>query len=156
MIVVNNTKSNLIKRVLATLVDYGLFYLIIYTYLMFFGEPTPDGGQEVTGLLTLPVIIFWFFYFVFQEGFYSSSATPGHQLFYLKVVQLNGREIDVKHSLKRHLLDPIDLFFFGIPAIIAIQSTERNQRLGDLWAGTTVIKISEKKETAVEVEPLNR
>lgn len=112
---------------------------------MFFGEPTSDGGQEVTGLLILPIAIFWFFYFVFMEGFFSSSATLGYQLFYLRVVQINGRQIDVEHSLKRHLLDPIDLFIFGIPGIIAIQSTDKNQRLGDIWAKTTVIKIPESQ-----------
>lgn len=149
MIIVN-TDSNLIRRILATLVDYGLFFLILYTYLMFFGEQNEDGAQEVTGILTLPIIIIWYLYFVFLEGFYSSSATLGHQLFYLKVVKLNGREIDVKHSLKRHLLDPIDLFFFGIPAIIAIQSTEQNQRLGDLWAGTKIMRISDQKNSLDE------
>lgn len=140
--IVTNAKPILLKRVWATIIDYGLYFLIIYAYLMFFGEPTAAGGQEVTGLMILPIVIIWFFYFVFLEGFFSSSATLGHQLFYLKVVQLNGKEIDVEHSLKRRLLDPID-FFFGIPAIIAIQSTERNQRLGDLWAGTTIKEIPE-------------
>ena len=154
--IIANTNFNLIRRVLATLVDYGLFYLILYTYLLFFGEQTADGAQEVTGLLTLPIFVIWYLYFVFLEGFYPSSATLGHQLFYLKVVKLNDREIDVKHSLKRHLLDPIDLFLFGIPAIIAIQSTEQNQRLGDLWAGTKVIRISDKKDSVTELNSLDK
>lgn len=143
--ILKNTKSILLKRIWATFIDYGLYFLIVYTYMMFFGETKSDGSQEVTGLLILPIVIFWFFYFVFMEGFFSSCATLGHQLFYLRVEQINGRQIDVEHSLKRHLLDPIDLFIFGIPGIIAIQSTDRNQRLGDIWAKTTVIKIPESK-----------
>ena len=154
--IIANTDSNLIRRILATLVDYGLFFLILYTYLMFFGEQTAEGVQEVTGLLTLPIFIIWYLYFVFLEGFYPSSATLGHQLFYLKVVKLDGREIDVKHSLKRHLLDPIDLLLFGIPAVIAIQSTEQNQRLGDLWAGTKIIRIPDKKDSVNEISSLDK
>lgn len=154
--ILKNTKPILLKRIWATLIDYGLYFLIVYTYMMFFGEMKSDGSQEVTGLLILPIVIFWFFYFVFLEGFFSYSATLGHQLFYLRTVQINGRQIDVEHSLKRHLLDPIDLFIFGIPGIIAIQSTDKNQRLGDLWAKTTVIKIpkSQNKSVGNDLPPI--
>lgn len=151
-----NSKRNLNKRFLATLIDYGLYTLLMYTYIMFFGQPIDNGGHEVSGILILPMIITWFFYFVFLEGFFSNSATLGHQLFYLKVVQLNGREISVEHSLKRHLLDPFDLFLFGLPAIIAIQSSKRNQRIGDMWAGTTVLLETEKKNAEIELDPMEK
>ena len=43
-------------------------------------------------------------------------------------------------SFKRHLLDPIDMSMFGLIAIIIIKNTNYNQRLGDLWAKTIVVK----------------
>jgi len=43
-------------------------------------------------------------------------------------------------SLKRHLLDPIDMIFFGLVGIITIKNSEFNQRLGDMWAKTVVVK----------------
>ncbi|WP_394335734.1 RDD family protein [Flavobacterium cyanobacteriorum] len=43
-------------------------------------------------------------------------------------------------SLKRHVLDPVDMFPFGLIAIITIKNTDKHQRLGDLWAKTIVVK----------------
>ena len=48
--------------------------------------------------------------------------------------------------MKRHLLDPIDLLFYGIPAIITIKNTEKHQRLGDLWAKTIVIDTMDAEQ----------
>jgi hypothetical protein len=42
-------------------------------------------------------------------------------------------------SLKRHLLDPVDMFLFGLVAIITIKNSELHQRLGDQWAKTIVV-----------------
>jgi hypothetical protein len=50
-------------------------------------------------------------------------------------------------SLKRHLLNPIDMFFFGIIGIITIKNTGNNQRLGDIWGNTIVEKKFELKKT---------
>jgi uncharacterized RDD family membrane protein YckC len=34
------------------------------------------------------------------------------------------------------------MFFFGLIAILTIKNTEKNQRLGDLWAKTVVVHSS--------------
>lgn len=125
------------KRVFATLIDYILYFLVIMVYMMFFGKETID-GYEVTGLKTLPIMLFWFFYFVFVEGIW--HATLGHQLFDIKVCQDNYDEIDIGHSFKRRILDIIDFLFFGIPALIAIHNNEKKQRIGDMYAKTVVIE----------------
>ncbi len=124
------------KRIFATLIDYGVFFAIIWVYIMYFGEETVD-GYEVSGFMTLPIPIFWFFYFVIVEGFW--QATLGHQLFYLQVRQDNYNEIDIGHSFKRRILDIIDFMFFGIPAFISIRSNDKNQRIGDMYAKTIVV-----------------
>jgi uncharacterized RDD family membrane protein YckC len=79
--------------------------------------------------------------FVVIEGI--DGATLGHHLFKLKVVKLNGERIGLREALKRHLLDGIDLFFYGIPAFITIRNTEKHQRIGDLWAKTFVIDLND-------------
>jgi len=124
------------KRVFATLIDYGVFFLIMWVYMMYFGEETNE-GYEVNGIMTLPILIFWFFYFVMIEGFW--QATLGHQLLYLKVTQDNFKEIDIGHSFKRRILDIIDFMFFGIPAFISIRNNEKKQRIGDMYAKTIVV-----------------
>lgn len=141
--IVTNTKPHLTKRIIATIIDYGIFYMFLLIYIGFFGQDNGDGVQEVTGLMTLPVIIVWFIYFVLSEIMF--SGTLGHQLFELEVRAKDGSKIYFTQAIKRRLLDPIDLFMWGIPAIISIKNTDQHQRLGDLWAGTTILKIENKK-----------
>ena len=132
----NRTLAKTSKRVFATIIDYGVFFLIMWVYMMYFGEETNE-GYEVNGIMTLPILILWFFYFVLVEGFW--QATIGHQLLNLKICQDNYKEIDIGHSFKRRILDMIDFMFFGVPAFIAIRNNEKNQRIGDMYAKTIVI-----------------
>jgi uncharacterized RDD family membrane protein YckC len=71
---------------------------------------------------------------------YSVGNTLGHFVVGLRVTNFQGEQTNFSQNLKRHLLDFFDIFMWGIPAIIAIKNTDKNQRLGDLWAKTIVIK----------------
>jgi uncharacterized RDD family membrane protein YckC len=138
------TKTNLKKRIIATLLDYSLFLLATYLYIMLVGHDNDEGGKTVNGLLALPILIVWFIYFVVIEACY--SATLAHQGLYLKVVTIGRKEIEWTQALKRHLLDPIDILFYGIPAIIAIKNSDKHQRLGDMWAKTIVVDTKDKEQ----------
>ena len=137
-------KTNLKKRILSTLVDYGLYFLFFYAYIDFFGHENDDGLITVDGILGLPIFIVWFLYFVVVESI--NGSTLGHMAFNLKVLTLNRKEINFIQALKRHLLDPIDIFFYGIPAIIAIKNSDRNQRIGDIWANTIVVDTTDPEQ----------
>jgi hypothetical protein len=60
----------------------------------------------------------------------------------LQVVTKNGNRISFGQAFKRHVVDMIDFFFFGIPAFITIKNTSDHQRLGDLLAKTIVIDVN--------------
>ncbi|HEY0666827.1 MAG TPA: RDD family protein [Sphingobacteriaceae bacterium] len=137
-------KPNLQKRILATLLDYGIYFLVFYIYVNFLGHANDEGGKTVDGLLFLPLPITWFCYFIIVESIY--GATLGYQAFNLKVVAVNRKLISFRQTLKRHLLDPIDIFFYGIPAIIAIKNSEKHQRIGDMWANTIVIDLTDPEQ----------
>lgn len=137
-------KTNLKKRIYATIIDYVIYCLFFYVYIMFFGQENDEGGKTVSGLLALPIFIVWFIYFVGIEAFY--SATLGHQSFNLKVRTLNRKDIEFTHAIKRHLLDPIDILFYGIPAIIAIKNSDKHQRIGDMWAKTFVVDTTDPEQ----------
>ena len=70
------------------------------------------------------------------------GGTVGNLIVGLKAIPINGqyRKLTFLESFKRHLLDPVDMFFFGLVGIIVIKNTPYNQRVGDLWAKTMVIK----------------
>ena len=138
------TKTNLKKRIIATLLDYSLFLLSTFLYITLVGHDNDEGGKTVSGLLVLPIPIFWFIYFVFIEAHY--GTTLGHQALYLEVYTIERKEIEFIQALKRHLLDPIDILFYGIPAIIAIKNSDKHQRLGDMLAKTIVVDTKDAEQ----------
>lgn len=113
-------------------------------YIMYFGQNNSEGGKTVSGLMTLPIPIAWIIYFVVIEARY--GATLAHQGLYLKVLTVDRKEIEWTQALKRHFLDPIDILFIGIPAIIAIKNSEKHQRLGDMWAKTIVVNTQDAEQ----------
>lgn len=137
-------KTNLKKRIFATIIDYGVFLLGMFVYIQYFGHPNNEGGKTVSGFLALPIPIVWFVYFVAVEAIF--GATLGHQAFDLAIITLKREKIRFTQAFKRHLFDTIDIIFWGIPAIITIKNTEKHQRLGDLWAKTIVVDTSDEEQ----------
>ncbi|MDX9852965.1 MAG: RDD family protein [Tenuifilaceae bacterium] len=137
-------KSNFAKRILATLIDYAICYAFCYLYVIYIGDDDGRGGKSVNGLLALVVLLIWFAYFVIVEAMY--GATLAHKVLGLKVLTLKRNEIEFKHAFKRRLLDIIDIYFYGIPALIAIKHSSTHQRLGDMWAGTIVVDTKDPEQ----------
>jgi uncharacterized RDD family membrane protein YckC len=140
------TKPNIWKRLFAGLIDYLIIF--VFTYLIFdiWGEKDLDGEIQVEGFAALLITFMWFFFTVILEQFY--GATLGNSIFNLKPISIknNNRKLTFGQSLKRHLLDTIDLSPLCI-GILLIKNTEKNQRLGDLWAKTIVIDNINAKQT---------
>lgn len=143
-------KTNLKKKIIATLLDYSLVLIPSYMYIFVFGHDNGNGGKTVDGFMALPIPILWFLYFVVVEATY--GATLAHQALYLKVTTFDRKEIGLTQAFKRHLLDPIDILFWGIPGIISIKNTDKHQRLGDLWAKTIVIDMKDPEQYHLNVK----
>lgn len=137
-------KTNLWRRIFATVIDYGLYLTFFCFYVEYFGHDNDTGGKTVEGLPALPVFLCWFVYFILIEGL--AGATLGHMVLKLQVVTLDRRRIGLKEALKRHLLDFIDILFYGIPAIIAIKNSDKHQRIGDMWAKTIVVDKTDPEQ----------
>ena len=140
------TESNIGNRFVAGLVDYIIIYGFTFFLSYTIGEPNNEGGTSLSGLPALIPIIFWLIMTVGLES--GLGATIGNSLVGLKAIPKNGtnRKLTFSESFKRHLLDPIDMFFFGLVAIITIKNTEMNQRIGDLWAKTIVVSVKSLNE----------
>ena len=134
------TKPYLGRRILAGIIDYILIFSFMFTLLYFYGTPDDEGGYSLNGTPALSVIIFWGVITIGMEQLL--GATIGNYLNHLKPISVDKSEgkISFVQSLKRHLLDIIDISFFGLVGILVIKNTKKHQRLGDLWAKTIVIK----------------
>lgn len=149
------TKPNITNRIVAGFVDYLIIFAFTYIYILMVGEPNDDGEYKVNGLPAFVPMLFWLLMTVGFEQFF--GATLGNSLVGLKPIsikklfkgatsRIEDLNLTFGQSLKRHLLDIPDMFFFGLIGIVTIKNTENNQRLGDIWAKTVVVKMSELNE----------
>ena len=142
------------KRIIAGLIDYAIIYGFLFIYVYAFGEQNESGGYSVNGILSLVPILFWAIMTIGIEQL--MGETLGNSLVDLKPISIkqnansNFKGSNIKptfgQSFKRHLLDPIDMFLFGLIGILTIKNSEKNQRLGDMWAETIVVKTSDLKQ----------
>lgn len=104
-----------------------------------------EGSLWVLALTTLIIFTLNFGYFVVFETLWSGQ-TPGKRWLGLRVIQGDGRPINFFAALTRNLIRGADMMplavifpFYSI-GILAVFATARSQRLGDLVAGTVVVK----------------
>jgi uncharacterized RDD family membrane protein YckC len=70
----------------------------------------------------------------------NAGRTPGKRLNGIRVVRVDGSPVRFLTSAVRNALRLIDMLFFYLVGITSILVTKRNQRLGDLAAGTLVVR----------------
>lgn len=86
-------------------------------------------------MLLLPLLFYSLLFEVFSNG-----HTPGKKVRNIKVVKLDGGAPGLFNYLLRWIIKPIDVLIYGSIAVLCIIITKNGQRLGDLAAGTTVIR----------------
>jgi uncharacterized RDD family membrane protein YckC len=136
------------SRFIALLVDTliwlaGLLVLIVILVLF---PLNIAAFSEKSAEWALAIIIFLLFllnwgYFTLFEAFWN-GRTPGKRVARIRVIQRSGRSIGLLESMARNLVRYIDLQPFPLYAVgvIAIFCTRQHQRLGDLAAGTLVVR----------------
>ena len=129
------------ERILATLIDgtivvvYLLGWVFARTLLAMNGVYIGGAGWVV---LLLPALFYHFLFEAFGDG-----RSPGKRLRGLRVARLDGAPPTVGQYALRWLLRWIDVTFSnGVVALTAVALTKHGQRLGDLAAGTTVLKLA--------------
>jgi uncharacterized RDD family membrane protein YckC len=123
------------ERILATLIDYAVLfsYFLLVTFAI--ALITPQPMVALVFLSPLP------FYFLICEVFFDGQSIGKH-FREIKVVRLDGGVPSFWQYALRWILRLIDMgLAWGAVAVCAVMFTERSQRLGDLAAGTTVVRI---------------
>jgi uncharacterized RDD family membrane protein YckC len=149
------------SRFLAAIVDTLLILLIqVVIFTLFFIVLTQvdlfDTGGAVTSIITailvlLSFVFLWGYYILFELIW--SGQTPGKRTVGLRVVREGGRPITFVSSAIRNLIRVIDFLpgFYGL-GVMVMFIDQRARRLGDLAAGTLVVK----ERGTVSLESLTR
>ena len=130
--------ASLGERILATIVD-GLVmaaYYFLVTVVLFTWGGLGDSATFTIVLLVAPLLLYHLGFEVFLEG-----RTPGKLALKTQVTRLDGAQPTVGQYLLRWLLRLVDVTLSsGTVALLSVALTKRSQRLGDLAAGTTVVR----------------
>tara|TARA_R110002012_G_scaffold13845_13_gene58520 strand:+ start:4677 stop:5114 length:438 start_codon:yes stop_codon:yes gene_type:complete len=107
-------------------------------YVYSFGTLNNEGEYTVDGWPGFILLLTWFLYFPIAETI--NGQTLGRRIMQLKVVTLNGYSISFGQAFKRRILDYFEIIMtFGLVAYVTSRNSERNQRVGDIWARTIVV-----------------
>ena len=132
--------AGLASRFMAEAVDTALLLLVLGTTI---AVALIAGGGAGLLLATIAIGGWLLLSIAFHVAFevLASGRTPGKRACGLRVVMEGGEAIGLRASAVRNLLRLLEgPTTFYVPAIAAILGTRRNQRLGDLAAGTLVIR----------------
>ena len=146
------------SRCLALVIDYviqGVAATIGVLFLAFLStmwsgvtRPAhPSAGYQlgekvgVAIAIAIPFLLHWG-YFTLFEAFWNGQ-TPGKRMTRLRVIQQSGRALGLFESMGRNLIRFVDM----LPALYAVGAicvfvSRRQQRLGDMAAGTLVVHSS--------------
>jgi len=146
------------NRFLAVAIDHFIQYFAIFIIAWIFLSLVASGASLIddpaAALAEMPkwtvaILIFGLFlifvgYFIFFEWLWNGQ-TPGKRLMKLRVIREDGRPVTLWEAIARNLLrigDAVPGFFIPVYSIglITIFLNNRDQRLGDIFAGTVVIR----------------
>jgi uncharacterized RDD family membrane protein YckC len=134
------------SRFIATVIDFALqAVLILLAALVTFGL---IGGGVGIALFAMAVFAALYLYDILFEVL-AAGRTPGKRVTHLRVVRELGTPVDFRASAIRNLLRLVDLLPTAyLVGLLSILLTKRNQRLGDLAAGTIVIRDAPRQKAS--------
>lgn len=170
------------NRFLAVAIDHAIQFSILFLvfWVSFtlagsldalsdgFEAVAPEMSKWVIALMILLLFLVFTGYFVFFEWLWSGQ-TPGKRLLKLRVIREDGRPVTLWEALARNIIrlfDNVPSFLLPLYSVglITVFLSRRDQRIGDMFAGTIVVRersgeaptFAETFATAVPDEALRR
>jgi uncharacterized RDD family membrane protein YckC len=144
-----------VVAMLALAAVFGLGSALVYGSLRDAVSRSPSAVLSVgLGLAVLLIFAIAWGYFIFFEMVWTGQ-TPGKRAIGIRVLTARGEPVTLVHSLVRNLMRLVD----ALPSAymlgsICILVTRRSQRLGDIAAGTVVVR-ERHAELPRELPPLH-
>ena len=146
------------NRFLACAIDHTLQVLAIILMVIAFtvianfssvGEELSNAPKWVIAVLIVIVFLIFSSYFAFFEWMWNGQ-TPGKRLLKLRVIREDGRPVTFWEAAVRNLLRTFDMMpapFYSI-GLISVFISLSDQRVGDMVAGTVVVREREAEAPA--------
>lgn len=135
-------------RIGAFIIDLAIIMMYIFLMSFILDYFNLQSAAIVIFTIILPLALYHLAFEVLMDG-----QSPGKRIVRIKVVRTDGAPPTLGNYLIRWLLRFVDILLssiFGLPgaiAVITIAAGGRGQRLGDMAAGTAVVKLVQPSET---------
>ena len=147
---ISQTPASIGERLLALVIDYSLIVIYLYsvtTLIVKLHLSSGVGTVFFLCLVYLPVLFYSFLCEMFNHG-----QSFGKRLMNIRVVKSDGSTPSISAYLLRWLLFIIDGPGTGGLGLLVVLLTKNSQRLGDLAAGTMVIKEKNYRKIHVSLD----
>lgn len=146
------------NRFLACAVDHTIqlftIAIIVIAFILLanfasFGDRFSNAPKWVYAVLIVIIFLLMTSYFAFFEWLWSGQ-TPGKRWLKLRVIREDGRPITFFEAAVRNLLRDFDIMpapFYSI-GLISVFASSKDQRIGDMVAGTVVVREREEEAPA--------
>jgi len=147
---IDQDPAPLSNRIWAVVIDIALLFAceILLFFLVEESKGLPDWfviTVFVTPLLSYNVLMETFFH----------GQTVGKMMLKTRVTMVDGSSPGLSAFLLRWLLYPVDIMFFGCVGLFSMLVTQHRQRLGDLAAGTMVVKLEQYNRRRISLDEFN-
>jgi len=123
-------------RIQAFFLDLLIVVAYVVVWVLLFAQIEVEPPTALLVVLGLPPFLYHLLCEIFMDG-----QSIGKRQMNIKVVKLDGSAPGIGDYLLRWLLRTLDISLMtGAVAVLSIAISRNDQRLGDLAAGTTVIK----------------
>ncbi len=126
------------SRSIALLVDAFLQALVLVPVLLVsLGAGFSGSGATIVFAIVV-FLVLWLYFPVFE--WFWRGQTPGKRSQRIRVVRTDGQPAGLAPILVRNLVRIVEVMILPFLAVISMVVTSRSQRLGDLAAGTMVVR----------------
>lgn len=141
--------AGLATRFIGRVVDMSIQLLLGYVVFVVVGSISVVAGIAGSALIVLAVFLGFLLLFVYPVLFevFGAGRTPGHRATGTRVICTDGGPVTFRHAAIRSILFLVDGFgTSGFAGAVSVLVSQRGQRLGDLAAGTMVVRLDATKD----------
>jgi len=146
------------NRFIACAIDHAIQIVVLIGIIIVFLiiSDAADFGRRITNAPKWVIALLVVIQFIIINGYFAifewawRGQTPGKLIMKLRVIREDGRPISFYEAMVRNLLRVIDFIvppFYSI-GLVSVFATSRDQRVGDLVAGTVVVREREAEAPA--------
>jgi uncharacterized RDD family membrane protein YckC len=136
------------ERILARLIDLAIFFFVYILGLLIGGWANwyVDGSFGIIIVVIVYAVLFVFYDLIFE--IFMNGQSVGKRIMKIKVISLDGGQPRVGQYFIRWLFRIVDflLTWPGLVALIVAAVSEKTQRVGDVVAGTILIRTSPRTQ----------